>query len=49
MNYSQVIDLDSIRISDFLNGDFTESKTAVIEDGHIIQILDERWNLQCLF
>ena len=32
MNYSQVIDLDSIRISDFLNGDFTESKTAVIED-----------------
>ena len=45
MNYSQVIDLDSIRISDFLNGDFTESKTAVIEDGHVIQILNERWNL----
>jgi len=45
MNYSQVIDLDSIRISDFLNGDFTENKTAVIEDGHIVQILDERWNL----
>lgn len=45
MDYSQVIDLDSIRIGDFLNGDFTENKTVVIEDGHVVQILDERWNL----
>lgn len=45
MDYSQVIDLDGIRIGDFLNGDFKENKTVVIEDGHIVQILDERWKL----
>lgn len=42
MNYSQIIEMDNVTVGDCLDGYKFLNRRAIINDGHIINFIDEK-------